>query len=217
MTRRWIAAALAAIGLAARLRAAEPEEKKPDAPKPPPETEQLSYFMGLWAAEGEMKAGPQGSGGALQAREMCRFMPGRFFLACMAEARTAGGVTQIQSILGYDADKKSFVGWSFDNEGHSETLTGALKDGTWTWLGETKRGGQAVKTRYVMSDTKPDGYAFRFETSPDGKTWTEVVTSKYTKSQGRPNPAPGARPPGARPPAPMTSPAAPPAAAPTPK
>jgi len=209
LSRRNLMAAAMAAGIAVGAFAAEPEDRKPEGPKPPPEADQLSYFMGPWSSEGEVKAGPAGAGGSFQGREMCRWMPGKFFLGCMAETRGPAGASQSQSILGYDADKKAFVAWSFDNEGRAETGTGTLKDGTWTWIFDTRRGGQASRLRYVMSDTKPDSYAMSVDSSTDGKTWTPVLTAKYTKMQPRPvttampRPTPGAA---VAPPAPVPTP-----------
>ena len=143
MSRRRIGAALAALGIAASLWAAdpEPEAKKPEAPKPPPEAEKLNYFAAPWTSEGTVKPGPNGPGGATQGRAMCRWMPGKFFLDCMMESKDpAGTLTQMQSTLGWDAEKKVYRSWSFDNLGRYETATGTLKDDTWTWTGEAQRG-----------------------------------------------------------------------------
>jgi hypothetical protein len=188
---------------------ASAQERKPDAtpaapppgPKPPAETEALSYFMGPWTSEGELKPGPMGPGGPTKGREICRWMPGRFFVGCMMESQSPVGLMQVQAIMGFDAEKKVYRWWSFDNVGRAETATGTLKDGTWTWLGESKMGDKVYKTRYTISDTKTEGYAYSFESSPDGKKWDPVMTGKTTKMV--PKPAPG----GARPPAGAPAPA----------
>jgi Protein of unknown function (DUF1579) len=181
MNRKAILAAVAAIGITASVLAAQPEEKKPEGPKPPPEVEKLSYFIGPWTTEGEIKQGPMGSGGAVQGRQMCRWMPGKFFVGCMVESKSPTGTMQIEAMMGYDADKKVYKWWSFDNLGQAESATGTLKDGTWTWLGNSKVGDKTVQTRYTISDTTPDGYATRWESSPDGKAWTPLMTGKVTK------------------------------------
>ena len=62
MHRRWMAAAIAALGIACAARAAEPEEKKPEAPRPSPEVEKLNYFAAPWTSEGTMRPGPNGPG-----------------------------------------------------------------------------------------------------------------------------------------------------------
>ena len=210
MRRRWIAAVVAAAGIASAALAAEPEEKKPEGPKPPPEVEQLSYFLGPWTSEGEMKPGPMGPGGPTQGRDICRWMPGHFFVGCMMESRSPAGIMQVQAIMGYDPEKKVYRWWSFDNVGRAETATGTLKDGTWTWLGESKLGDKMVKTRYTISDTKPEGYAFLFESSPGGKAWTPMMTGKVSKMVPKTGVTPGVRPVG------TPAPSGPPALQPTP-
>ena len=196
MHRRWMAAAIAALGIACAARAAEPEEKKPEAPRPSPEVEKLNYFAAPWTSEGTMRPGPNGPGGSTQGREMCRWMPGKFFLGCMMESKDPSGtMTQVQGMLGWDAEKKVYRMWTFDNSGRYEVATGTLKDDTWTWLGESHLGDKTVQTRVVFSDTKPEAYALSYETSPDGKSWTLVWSGKYTKLSPRPGLTPGIRPP----------------------
>ncbi len=197
MTRKRILAALAAVGFAASMFASEPEAPKPpEGPKPSPEVEKLGYFLGPWTSEGEIRPGPMGAGGATQGRDICRWMPGKFFIGCMMESKSPMGLMQVQGIMGYDTEKKVYRWWSFNNLGQYETATGTLQDGTWTWTGESKMGDKLFKTRYVISDTKPEGYSFKFESSTDGKAWTPVMTGKTTKMAPRGVATPGAKPPG---------------------
>ena len=182
--------------------------KMPAAPRPAPELEKLAYFLGPWSNEGEMMPGPMGAGGEVQGRDLCRWMPGNFFVGCMMQTRGPMGMMQTQGIMGYDAEKKVYMWWSFDSLGQHETATGTLKDGTWTWMGESRVAGKTVKSRYTISDTKPDGYSYRWESSPDGKKWTALMTGKVTKmatpERKVATPQPGAKPPA---PAPVNSPA----------
>ncbi len=199
MHRRWWAAAVAAIGIASGVLAAGPDEKPPEGPTPPPETDKLSYFAGPWTTEGEIKAGPLGPGGPTQGREMCRWMPGKFFLGCLMQTKTPTGMVQAEGVLGYDAEKKVYRWWSFDNLGRAETASGTVKDDAWTWLGESKVGDKTVQTRYTVSDAKPDGYSYSWETSRDGKAWTPMMTGKVAKMVPKPPPTPGAHPVGTPP------------------
>lgn len=222
MYARRTAAALAAIGIAASLWAAEPEEKKTpgpeekkkDAPQPAPELDKLNYFAAAWTSEGTLKPGPGGPGGPTQGRAMCRFMPGKFFMGCMTQSKDpAGTFVEVQSMLGWDAEKKVYRSWTFNSLGRFESATGTLKDDTWTWIGEAREGDKTVHTRSVVSDTQPDSYALNYETSTDGKTWTPVWSARYTKMTPRPGLTPGIRPPmSTRPP--MTTPAIAPTPAP---
>ena len=177
-----MAAAVAALGIACAARAAEPEDKKAEAPKPSPEVDKLGYFLGPWTSEGVLKDGPLGPGGPTQGREVCRWMPGRFFIGCMIETKTPAGLMQIQGIYGWDAEKKVYRWWSFDNLGHSETAAGTLKDDVWTWKGSDKMGGKLIHSRYTVTVTSPTTQTFKWETSEDGKTFTTAAEGKSTKS-----------------------------------
>jgi hypothetical protein len=208
MQRRWMTAAIAALGIACAALAAEQEPKPAEGPKPPPEVEKLSYFLGPWTSEGELKAGPLGSAGPTQGREVCRWMPGRFFVGCMIETKTPTGLIQVQGIYGYDAEKKVYRWWSFDNLGHAETATGTLKDDTWTWTGDSKFGEKTLKARVVLSAAKPEGYGYEISTSMDGKSWTPLMTGKTSKMTPKTGLTPGPRP--------IGTPAVPPGQAPAP-
>ena len=210
--RRFSLRALGVLAAACVLAAAAAtaQDKKPDAktaegPKPPPELDALSYFVAPFTSEGEIKPGPMGEGGPTKGREICRWAPGHFFVGCMMETQSPLGPSQVQAMMGWDAEKKVYRWWSFDNVGRAETATGTLKDGTWTWSGESKMGDKVYKTRYTISDTRPEGYAYTLESSPDGKKWTTVMTGKATRVMPRPTPTGmpgGPRPPAATTPAP---------------
>lgn len=198
----------AALLLAAAIATAQektPIAKAPEGPKPPPELDAINYFLGPWTSEGEMKKGPMGDGGPTKGREICRWMPGHFFAGCMMEMQGPMGQSQMQAFMGWDAEKKVYRYWSFDSIGRAESATGTLKDGTWTWSGESKMGDKVYKTRYTISDTRPEGYAYSLESSPDGKTWTTVMTGKAAKMMPRPTP-PGGTPGTPRPPVAVTTP-----------
>jgi hypothetical protein len=200
-------AALAAVSIVSGAALADEkkaDEKKPEMAKqkPGPEIEKLGYFQGNWTSAGQMKASPMGPAGETSGRDMCGWMPGGFFMVCRMESQTPSGPIQVLGIMGYDSDKKAYTWASFNSMGMTETATGAVKDGTWTWSNETKVGGKMMKTRYVMADTAPESYTFRWETSADGKTWNAVMEGKATKAArktaappaGAPAPPPAKKP-----------------------
>ena len=110
-------------------------------------------------------------------------------MGCMMQSESPMGRMQTEGIMGYDTEKKIYTWTSFDSTGRQETATGKVENGTWTWSGDTKMGDKVVKTRYVMTDTTPEGYTFRWETSPDGKAWKSLMEGKVTKMAARPTPA----------------------------
>ena len=189
--KRMILAAIAAMAIGAAAAQAQEkaqEKKTPPMPRPGPEVEKLSYFVGAWTSTGHIKPSPSSEGGDTTGRDSCGWMPGKFFVGCMMMSESPMGRIQTEGIMGYDTEKKIYTWTSFDSTGRHETATGKFENGTWTWSGETKMGDKLVKTRYVVTDTTPEGYTFRWETSSDGKDWNWMMQGKVTKMAGRPTP-----------------------------
>ena len=180
MRWRGMAAAALAIGLATAARA---DEKKLEPPKPGPEVEKLGYFVGGWTSAGEMKESPMGPAGPTSGRDMCGWLPGKFFVVCRIESKGPMGTVAAQGIIGYDTEKKVYTWWSFNSLGQVETATGRNENGSWIWSNEMKMGGKTMKGRYTMSDTTPAGYDFKWEDSSDGKTWNAMLQGKVSKIQ----------------------------------
>ena len=197
--KRTILAVIAVVAIgAAAVRGQDKAEVTKTAPmpmpRPGPEVEKLGYFVGAWTSAGQIKAGPMGEGGATTGRDSCGWMPGKFFVGCMILSDGPMGRIQTEGIMGYDTEKKTYTWSSFESTGRHETATGTFEGGTWTWSGQTKMGDKLVKTRYVISDTTPEGYGFHWDTSPDGKAWSTMMEGKVTKMAGRPTPARAATP-----------------------
>jgi hypothetical protein len=163
----------------------------PQGPKPGPEVEKLGYFVGAWSSTGHVKPSPLGDGGDTKGRESCGWMPGKFFVGCMMMSESPMGRIQTEAIMGWDSDKKVYSWTSFDSTGRHETATGVFENGVWTWSSDMKVGDKMMRGRYVISDTTPEGYAVRFETSADGKEWKSLMESQVTKAKpaARPTPA----------------------------
>jgi len=83
--------------------------------------------------------------------------------------------------MGYDGESKMYTYDSFNSLGEADHAQGRLDGDTWTWLSETTMGPQTVKGRLTMKVVSPTAYKFKFETSPDGATWTTVLEGHDTK------------------------------------
>ena len=166
--------------------------KMPAMPRPGPEIEKLSYFIGGWSSTGQIKPSPLGDGGDTKGRQSCGWLPGKFFLGCMMLSESPLGRVQTEAIMGWDSDRKAYTWTSFDSTGRHETATGVFENGVWTWSGDTKMGDKTVKARYVISDTTPEGYAVRWETSADGKEWKSLMEEQVTKAKPQMKATPGA-------------------------
>ena len=170
-----------AVALSAALAGAQTPTA--EAPPPGPEVEKLGYFVGAWSTEGETKESAQGPAEKVSGRDMCRWMPGKFFVTCRLEHKSPARAVMALGVMGYDPEKKVYTSASYNNLGQTESATGTFEDGTWTWSSDRILGGKPVKSRIVMSDTTPSRYKFRWETSENGKSWRTRMTGNVTKLQ----------------------------------
>lgn len=173
---------LAAVTLlaAASLQAQAPPP--PQAPKPGPEHQKLAYFAGRWTTAGDMKPGPMGPGGKMTMTNNCEWFAGGFYLVCRAEGMTPGGEMRSMGILGYNPERKRYTYYGIDNSGMpAEPSYGEVAGDTWTWEGESQMGGQTVKGRYVIKQTSPDSYAWKWEMAMGAGPWTVVGEGTDTR------------------------------------
>jgi hypothetical protein len=157
----------------------------PQAPKPGPEHQRLSYFVGKWTTEGEMKAGPMGPAGKMTSTDTCEWFEGRFAVVCHSDGKTPMGANKSLGILGYSPEEKVYTYYAVDNSGMTMASVphGTVKGDTWTYTDEGLMGGKKVKTRVTIKELSPAAYSFVMEMQgPDGK-WAPAAESKSTKAK----------------------------------
>jgi hypothetical protein len=165
-----------------------------EAPKPAPELRRLDYFVGTWAAEGEIKPGPMGSGGKFTGTNRVQWMDGGFFLVTQSEVAGAMGKGAETAYMGYDGDAKAYTYDSFNTLGEADHAMGRLDGDTWTWTSDTRMGAQTLKGRLTIRMRSAASYDFKFEMSPDGAAWTTVLEGKDTKKETAPGTSPAPTP-----------------------
>jgi Protein of unknown function (DUF1579) len=158
-----------------------PGRAQTETPKPTPELNKLNYFAGSWAAEGEMKPGPMGSGGKFTGTNRVEWMDGGFFLVTHSEFSGVMGKGTETAYMGYDSDDKTYTYDSFNSMGEVDHAKGKVNGDTWTWLSETRMGSQTMKARLTIKVRSPKAYDFKFEMSPDGVTWNTALEGNDTK------------------------------------
>ena len=85
--------------------------------------------------------------------------------------------------MGYSTDEKAYTYYAVDSGpmAMASVPRGTFKEGTWVFDDESKMGGQMVKSRYVIKETSPSAYAFKWEmVGKDGK-WHTIVEGTSTK------------------------------------
>jgi hypothetical protein len=174
-------AILATAGLLTASAAAQAQPQGMEPPKPGAEHQRLGYFVGEWRSEGEAKEGPWGPGGKLTGEARCRWMSGGFFVVCDNDGSGPLGKMYGLGVMGYDAEAKSYTWNGFNSMGENETAKGSLEGKTWTYVNENAMGDTRMQGRYSMTEKSPTAYAYKFETSTDGRTWTTLMEGTVTK------------------------------------
>jgi hypothetical protein len=148
------------------------------APKPDPEVKKLLPQLGHWTYEGEAKPGPLGPGGKSTGEMTCQMILGGFFMQCRSTDKGPSGETRSLMFEGYDPVNKNFSIGNYND--HGTRLSGVLTITGNTWTYEWKLGEQQVKGTVILAPDLASG-TYKTEISPDGKTWTPVGESRYTK------------------------------------
>jgi hypothetical protein len=150
-------------------------------PKPGPEVQRLGYFVGKWQGDGELKPGPFGPGGKFTTSDNNEWFPGGFFLVMHSDEKSPMGDGKSMMVIGYNSDEKVYTFNSIDSMGEAETSKGTVQGDTWTWLSDSKMGGQTMKVRFTIKELSPTSYTTKFEMSMDGSKWTTVMEGKANK------------------------------------
>lgn len=132
-----------------------------------------------------MKPGPMGTGGKFTATNHVRWMDGGFFLVTQSEFNGAIGKGVETAYMGYDSNERMYTYDSFNSLGEASHAKGTVNGNTWTWLSETRIGAQTMNGRLTITMLSAAAYAFKFETSSDGRTWTSLLEGKDTKAPSR--------------------------------
>lgn len=196
MIYRSIAAVVAGLSMSASAAMAQetkPEkktpEKKMEMPKPGPEVKELGYFVGSWKTETEVKANTFMPAGKTTEISNCEWFPGGFHVVCHTTGNGPMGARQL-GILGYDSDAKVYTYFGIGSaSGGTASSKGKVDGNTWTYTSEDKMGAKTVRGRYTITAVSATSQTFKFETSEDGQTWTEVMEGKATKTVAKAAPA----------------------------
>ncbi|MGA9565463.1 MAG: DUF1579 family protein [Candidatus Korobacteraceae bacterium] len=152
-------------------------------PKPAPELSKLDFLAGNWASDSDLKPGPMGPGGKITATDNVQWMDGKFFLVMHSKFGGAMGDGMELSIFGYDPEHKVYTYSSYNSWGEAGRSTGTVNGDTWTWISDDNMGSQPFKGRYTMKVLSPSSYAYKYEMSKDGTSWTTVMNGKATKTK----------------------------------
>lgn len=158
-------------------------QASPQTPKPSPELESQSFFVGTWKLEGTTKPSPFSCGEEkFESMENLEWMPGAFFL--LAHSYSAGKLAEV-TVIGYDLKDKVFTHTSFTSSGRTELWKGVAENDSWTWTRDETVNGKPRTERLRITKTSPNSYSFVQEMKPaKGGNWFTVAEGTGTKSKG---------------------------------
>src|SRR5215813_451236 len=188
---RFVVAVSACLALALAAQGQEKMEKKGESkapakmemPKPGPEVKKLSYFVGTWKSEGDMKENPWGMpAGKFTGTDKCEWFTGGYQVVCHSTGKGPMGSMHGLGIIAYNNEDKAYSYYGIDNMGFAEGSKGKVEGDTWTYTAESKMGGKTYHGRYTINVSSPDSYTFKYESSEDGTKWMTIMEGKSTKS-----------------------------------
>lgn len=158
-------------------------------PKSPgPEHKQLQVWVGDWAYEGESKESPFGPAGKMKGTESAKMILDGFFFEDRWDDQPLDGVAaRGLTYLRYDPATKTYVDYSFANDGTFGSTTNTVNGNVWTGLGtQTDATGKVYKTRFlrILSADGKRGDLKAEYSADDGKswmTWWEATNRKVSK------------------------------------
>jgi hypothetical protein len=153
-------------------------------PKPAPELQQLKWFEGSWACEGNAPASAFGPAHKTQnALQMKLALDGHWLLGTVDEAKTAENPQPVKGViqLGYDGGGKRFVMNWVDNFGSFATETSPGWQGdNMVWTGDQNVLGQKMGSRDSFTKKTATEFTHRFELENKGK-WDLIVEETCKK------------------------------------
>ena len=153
-------------------------------PKPGPEVEKLSYYLGTWRGQGETKGGPFGPAGKLSSTITCDWFAGGFHLECRGEETGPTGKRTFLNIVTYDEKTKAYTEYGISSFGESEYSTGGSIVGNKRIFVkdlDSGVGGKPTKLRYTEVQVSPILCTYQAEASINGGPWTVIAEGKITK------------------------------------
>lgn len=154
---------------------------------PGPEHKKMAVWVGDWTYEGESKNSPFGPGGKMKGKESSKMVLDGFVWEDRWQDEPVAGTGGRGIIyLRYDPETKTYIDYSFANDGTFGSTTNTISGNVWTGVGtQTDPSGKIYKTRFVRT-LSADGRtgSIKAEYSADGgkswMTWWEQTSRKVS-------------------------------------
>jgi hypothetical protein len=150
-------------------------------PKPDPELTKLHALLGHWKYEGEVKAGPWGSGGEIAGEATTQMTLGGFVMRTIEKQKGSGMIVAL-GVDTYDSSSKDFSSNWYYADGTIFSGTLVPNGNTLTWKGKFILAGKQYQLKMPLVFS-PDLMSANEtgEVSVDGKTWAPFIEAKMLR------------------------------------
>lgn len=138
--------------------------------------DQLNKFVGRWDTKGKLVSRDNNPETQISGTDTYEWLPGEFFLLHKADVLIGKDRSQTFEIIGFDSEKKVYTMQHYNNKGESGFMTATCTDENWKFQGE----GLRFTGGFKNNDKEFSG---TWEQSGDGKTWTEFIYIRLTRSK----------------------------------
>jgi Protein of unknown function (DUF1579) len=149
-------------------------------PKPGPEHAKLSYFVGKWTSEGDLKPGPFGPGGKFTFTENCDWLSGNFAVLCHSEGQMLGLTVRGLSVMSYNPEEKKYIYFESNNMGENTYSKGTVDGDTWTWKNDAQMNGKTVHAQFTLKRLGDDTASYKYEM---GDPMSLIMEGKQTRQK----------------------------------
>ena len=153
------------------------------APKPGPEAERLSAYVGEWAILANLPAGVMvDKGGKATGAASCEWIAERFGVFCR---ETLPGESRLSDVylMAYDGEAKNYFFTQISTAGVVWTGRGTVNGDTWVWTVDTTYNGKPIQFRFTEKWTSPDSFDFKNEFGVSADSMKVMMDGKETRAK----------------------------------
>jgi hypothetical protein len=160
----------------------------PEMPAPQKEHQWLNQLVGDWDTEGEIHMAPGMEPIKSTGTDTSRMLGG-FWLLSDVKGEMMGMTMEAKLTIGYDAEKKKYVGsWVDSMTSYMWTYEGSVDDSGKVLTLNTQgpcpqRGGQMTNFKEVMEIKNKDERTFTSSYQEEDGKWTKMVAVKYRRKK----------------------------------
>jgi uncharacterized protein DUF1579 len=152
-------------------------------PKPGPENARMTFFVGKWIEEGDLKPGPYGPGGKFTFTKNCDRLRGNFAVLCHSEGQMLGMTVKGTSVMSYNRGEKKYIYFESNSRGENTYSKGTVDGDAWTWINESEMNGKTMHAEFTLKRLSEDSASYKFEMGTGSEPLALLMEGKQTRQK----------------------------------